>query len=68
MASDHVFRIPRTDSPGEHILLNTTSNGSSALDLQLLATEGNEPYVKACKHQPKDSALPTFLLTNQQVQ
>ncbi|KAL8755482.1 MAG: hypothetical protein Q9184_004790 [Pyrenodesmia sp. 2 TL-2023] len=50
MASEHVLRIPRTDSPGDYILLNTTSSGSSPLDLQLLATEGSEPYVKALKH------------------
>ncbi|KAI4148545.1 MAG: hypothetical protein L6R39_002757 [Caloplaca ligustica] len=50
MASDHVFRISRTDSPGDYILLNTSPNGSSPLDLRLLATEGTEPYVKHLKH------------------
>ncbi|KAL8921106.1 MAG: hypothetical protein Q9208_005859 [Pyrenodesmia sp. 3 TL-2023] len=50
MTSEHVLRIPRTDSPGDYILLNTTPSGSSPLDLQLLATEGSEPYVKALKH------------------
>ncbi|KAI4138673.1 MAG: hypothetical protein LQ341_004560 [Variospora aurantia] len=50
MASDHVLRIPRTDSPGEYVLLNTSSCGSSPLDLKLLATEGTEPYVKTLKH------------------
>ncbi|KAI4105941.1 MAG: hypothetical protein LQ339_003259 [Xanthoria mediterranea] len=50
MSSDHVLRISRTDLPGEYILLNTSSHGSSPLDLQLLATEGTEPYRKALKH------------------
>ncbi|KAL8988856.1 MAG: hypothetical protein Q9177_002133 [Variospora cf. flavescens] len=50
MASDHVLRIPRSDSPGEYVLLNTSSCGSSPLDLKLLATEGTEPYVKTLKH------------------
>ncbi|KAI4258737.1 MAG: hypothetical protein L6R42_004924 [Xanthoria sp. 1 TBL-2021] len=50
MSSDHVLRIVRTDVPGEYILLNTSSNGSSPLDLQILATEGTEPYKKALKH------------------
>lgn len=49
MASEHVLRLPRTDSPGDYILLNTSSHGSNPLDLRLLATEGTEPYVKICK-------------------
>ncbi|KAL8712762.1 MAG: hypothetical protein Q9220_002970 [cf. Caloplaca sp. 1 TL-2023] len=50
MAVEHVFSIPRTDSPGDRVLLHTSSNGSSPLDLQLLATEGSEPYIKTLKH------------------
>ncbi|KAL9002347.1 MAG: hypothetical protein Q9188_004720 [Gyalolechia gomerana] len=50
MASEHVLRLPRTDSPGDYILLNTSSHGSNPLDLRLLATEGTEPYVKILKH------------------
>ncbi|KAI4193625.1 MAG: hypothetical protein LQ348_002827 [Seirophora lacunosa] len=50
MASEHVLRISRTDSPGDYVLLNTSSSGSSPLDLNLLATEGTEPYVKTLKH------------------
>ncbi|KAL9576967.1 MAG: hypothetical protein Q9212_006684, partial [Teloschistes hypoglaucus] len=50
MASEHVLRIVRSDSPGDYILLNTSSNGSSPLDLKLLATEGSQPYLKTLKH------------------
>ncbi|KAL8789654.1 MAG: hypothetical protein Q9213_001090 [Squamulea squamosa] len=50
MHSDHVLRISRSDSPADYILLNTSPNGSSSLDLQLLATEGTEPYQKNLKH------------------
>ncbi|KAL8682724.1 MAG: hypothetical protein Q9186_001235 [Xanthomendoza sp. 1 TL-2023] len=50
MASEHVLRLPRTDSPAEYVLLHTSSNGSSPLDLRLLATEGTEPYIKTLKH------------------
>ncbi|KAL9011253.1 MAG: hypothetical protein Q9173_003886 [Seirophora scorigena] len=50
MASEHVLRVPRTDSPGDFVLLKTCSSGSSPLDLNLLATEGTEPYVKTLKH------------------
>ncbi|KAL9587603.1 MAG: hypothetical protein Q9203_003453 [Teloschistes exilis] len=50
MASEHVLRIVRSDSPGDYILLNASSNGSSPLDLELLATEGSQPYLKTLKH------------------
>ncbi|KAL8741594.1 MAG: hypothetical protein Q9190_005816 [Brigantiaea leucoxantha] len=49
MTSEHVLRVPRSDSPGDFILLNTGSNGPSPLDLKLLATEGTEPYIKTLK-------------------
>ncbi|KAL8996189.1 MAG: hypothetical protein Q9169_004255 [Polycauliona sp. 2 TL-2023] len=50
MSPDHILRISRSDVPGENVLLNASTNGSSPLDLQLLATEGTEPYRKALKH------------------
>ncbi|KAL8729233.1 MAG: hypothetical protein Q9166_004854 [cf. Caloplaca sp. 2 TL-2023] len=50
MALNHVLRISRTDSTGDYVLLNTSSNGSSPLDLQLFATEGTDPYKKSFKH------------------
>ncbi|KAL9031633.1 MAG: hypothetical protein Q9196_000347 [Gyalolechia fulgens] len=49
MTSEHVLRFPRTDSPGDYILLHTSPHGSNPLDLKLLATEGTEPYVKILK-------------------
>ncbi len=45
MASEHVLQIPRSDSEGNFVLVNVASNGSSPLDLNLLATEGESPYV-----------------------
>ncbi len=45
MASEHVLRLPRSDSVGDYVLVNVTSNGSSPLDLKLLATEGESPYI-----------------------
>ncbi|KAI4095494.1 MAG: hypothetical protein L6R37_007064 [Teloschistes peruensis] len=50
MTSEHVLRVVRSDSPGDYILLNASSNGSSPLDLELLATEGSQPYLKTLKH------------------
>ena len=50
MASDHVLRISRSDNEGEYVLVNVTSSaGSPALDLRLLATEGESPYILDCK-------------------
>lgn len=50
MAVEYVLRISRSDSEGEYVLVNVTSPaGASALDLRLLATEGENPYVLSCK-------------------
>ncbi|KAA6409529.1 MAG: hypothetical protein FRX48_06140 [Lasallia pustulata] len=47
--SEHIRRIPRSDSEGDYIILNVTSNGPSPLDLKLVATEGNAPYITTIK-------------------
>lgn len=43
--SEHILRIPRSDSEGDYIILNVTSNGPEPLDLKLVATEGDAPYI-----------------------
>ena len=45
MAAEHILRIPRNDSEGNNVLVNVISNGTSMLDLKLLATEGESPYI-----------------------
>lgn len=45
MVAEHIFRVPRSDSEGDFVLVNVTPNGKSDLDLQLLATEGESPYI-----------------------
>lgn len=45
MASEHILRVPRSDSEGDFVLVNVAANGSSPLDLKLLATEGESPYI-----------------------
>lgn len=45
MATEHILYLSRSDSDGEHVLVNVSSAGSSALDLKLLATEGESPYI-----------------------
>ena len=43
--AEHILRIPRSDSEGDYVVLNVTSNGPSPLDLRLVATEGDAPYI-----------------------
>ncbi len=45
MPSEHILRIARDDEEGRYILMNVSSSGPSPLDLKLLATEGESPYV-----------------------
>ena len=42
----HILRIPRIDIDDESfVLVHVTSDGTSPLDLKLVATEGDHPYV-----------------------
>ena len=45
MNKEIILRIPRGDGEGEFVLVNVSSQGSSDLDVKLLATEGESPYV-----------------------
>ena len=45
-----VLRIPRSDDPQGFVLVNVTPSGKASLDLQLIATEGENPYVGASKY------------------
>lgn len=49
MASEKILRIARSDSEGDYVLVNVSSNGASPVDLKLLATEGESPYILKCK-------------------
>ncbi|KAL6720223.1 hypothetical protein ACLMJK_002144 [Lecanora helva] len=50
MASQHILRIPRSDSVEDFVIVYVSSRGSSSLDLELLATEGEHPYETTIKH------------------
>ncbi|KAK3191328.1 hypothetical protein K4F52_002538 [Lecanicillium sp. MT-2017a] len=50
MASSRVLRIPHSEVDGAFVLVQVTSSGSKALDLKLVATEGEAPYVVKLKH------------------
>lgn len=45
MATEHILYLHRSDSDSEHVLVNVSSGGPSPLDLKLLATEGESPYI-----------------------
>ena len=45
MATEHILYLPRSDNSEEYVLVRVSSGGSSSLDLKLLATEGEYPYM-----------------------
>ena len=50
MATEHILYLARSDSDEEHVLVNVSSGGPSPLDLKLLATEGESPYIATSEH------------------
>lgn len=40
-----ILQIPRSDEPNAYVLVHVTRSGTATLDLQLVATEGEDPYV-----------------------
>lgn len=40
-----ILRVPRSDDPAAYVLVHVLPTGSAALDLKLIATEGESPYV-----------------------
>lgn len=48
MAAGHVVRVPNSTGLGE-ILIHASSSGSHPLDLKLVATDGESPYVGRSK-------------------
>ncbi|EFR01156.1 hypothetical protein MGYG_04160 [Nannizzia gypsea CBS 118893] len=45
MSQDSILRIPRSDSSGDYALIKVSKSGTSDLDLQLVGTEGENPYI-----------------------
>ncbi|CAF3491687.1 unnamed protein product [Fusarium graminearum] len=45
-----VLRFPRSDDKAAFVLIQVTQKGSKPLDLKLVGTEGEEPYVTSLKH------------------
>lgn len=44
-----VLRFARSDDTSSFVLLQVTPKGSRPLDLKLVGTEGEAPYVASCK-------------------
>ncbi|KAI9873808.1 MAG: hypothetical protein M1830_010587 [Pleopsidium flavum] len=49
MVTDLILRLSRSDSLGDYVLVHVSTNGASPLDLKLIATEGEAPYVGSVK-------------------
>lgn len=52
---EHVLRITRSDDSEGFVLLNVSSNGPQPLDLRVLGTEGENPFV--LESEPNSSYL-----------
>lgn len=57
--NEWVVRIPRSDNANEFVLVHISSSGKAALDLKLIATEGENPYVgsRTCSHSSWSSQI-----------
>lgn len=44
MGAEHLLKVPRSDS-NEYVLVNVKKDGSKALDLRLVATDGSDVYL-----------------------
>jgi hypothetical protein len=49
MAPSQVLRFSRSDEESSFVLVQVVSTGSRPLDLRLVGTEGEAPYVAICK-------------------
>lgn len=46
MSYEHILKILRSDAEeNEYVLVNVQSNGPKPLDLKLVATDGDVPYI-----------------------
>lgn len=59
MATEHILNLALSDSNEEHVLVNVSSGGPSPLDLKLLATEGESPYIATSENRCNTSRINT---------
>ncbi|OAA59430.1 DNA double-strand break repair and VJ recombination XRCC4 [Cordyceps fumosorosea ARSEF 2679] len=67
MTTSRVFKIPQSDNDQEFVLLQASSSaGKKPLDLKLIATEGEAPYVvKSRSSTPPSKTSPLYLKLTQ---
>ena len=58
--SPRVLRLPRADNPESYVLVHITRTGSSLVDLNVTATEGENPYT--CTGTPTSYLAGFYLL------
>lgn len=49
MATSRVLKVPQSENEAEFVLLQAASSGKKPLDLKLIGTEGEAPYVVKSK-------------------
>ncbi len=59
MESLNILRIPSEEGNGGFVLVQVTSSGSKALDVKLVATEGQAPYTAKRKTISQNPPLPS---------
>ncbi len=52
MATSRVLKVPQSDNDKEFVLLQVSSSGKKPLDLKLIGTEGEAPYVAKSRSFP----------------
>lgn len=48
MAASRVIKLPRDDDESTYALIQVIQKGSKPLDVKLVGTEGEAPYVTSC--------------------
>lgn len=51
-STTRVIKLPRDDDESAHVLIQVTQKGSKPLDVKLVGTEGEAPYVAICTVSP----------------
>ena len=52
VATEHILYLPRSDNDKQYALVSVSAEGPSSLDLKLLATEGESPYIATRELRP----------------
>ncbi|OAA52390.1 DNA double-strand break repair and VJ recombination XRCC4 [Beauveria brongniartii RCEF 3172] len=64
MVTSRVLKVPQSDNDKEFVLLQASSSGKKPLDLKLIGTEGEAPYVVKTRHTVKHDRVPALKVKN----